>query len=515
MCGVTVGFGEQADAGYGLSPRVRGHHLLKNIQGVGPRSIPACAGSPVGLPADERSVGVYPRVCGVTEVDAGDSLERTGLSPRVRGHHYDLRDRHEYAGSIPACAGSPLLKHGRCRIRKVYPRVCGVTDQAGNNVFQDEGLSPRVRGHLLDHGPPVRRSRSIPACAGSPISRRAIPNQVEVYPRVCGVTPDRGPLGADLGGLSPRVRGHQHLKAAHESGWRSIPACAGSPTAAWTRSSMRTVYPRVCGVTKRAPFSGNAKQGLSPRVRGHPRGAVPERVSVRSIPACAGSPPHPARGGWPCAVYPRVCGVTPVLPALREPVQGLSPRVRGHPRVRVYEHSIEGSIPACAGSPQGQTSIATRGWVYPRVCGVTRFRCRSELREAGLSPRVRGHLDLPAGLLAEVRSIPACAGSPPGSASEGPSRRVYPRVCGVTQSFDLSLTADYGLSPRVRGHQTAMGDFFVTARSIPACAGSPLVQFVRNRALRAHRSVYRSERATVCRRATQKVWRVTASPAAT
>ena len=92
-------------------------------------------------------------------------------------------------------------------------------------------------------------------------------------------------------------------------------------------------------------------------------------------------------------------------------------------------------------------------WVYPRVCGGTSKGCHSNHTGCGLSPRVRGNLvDI---ALAEscIRSIPACAGEPLALRRNHGLRRVYPRVCGGTESGGLHILDLTGLSPRVRGNQ--------------------------------------------------------------
>ena len=66
--------------------------------------------------------------------------------------------------------------------------MCGGTSSANALGVANEGLSPRVRGNLVDAIQAFVMGRSIPACAGEPgfatIDRRA----GRVYPRVCGGT---------------------------------------------------------------------------------------------------------------------------------------------------------------------------------------------------------------------------------------------------------------------------------------------------------------------------------------
>ena len=71
------------------------------------------------------------------------------------------------------------------------------------------------------------------------------------------------------------------------------------------------------------------------------------------------------------------------------------------------------------------------------------------------------------------RSIPACAGEPQDSLNESNDTRVYPRVCGGTDLEQLAADVEKGLSPRVRGNRLDESLDGKTLRSIPACAGEP------------------------------------------
>ena len=243
-------------------------------------------------------------------------------------------------GSIPACAGEPLLRQFGRRIHLVYPRVCGGTLAAPVLKVGQPGLSPRVRGNPCCASSESRSAWSIPACAGEPAAAavRAGGVRAAVYPRVCGGTRRTLARRRTLIGLSPRVRGNldDHRQIGEAAG--SIPACAGEPAAGMSSSCACWVYPRVCGGTaKGRPHSGQA-QGLSPRVRGNLRQRVAAGVHGGSIPACAGEPrPHASRPGRG-RVYPRVCGGTPGrLPYLLY-LRGLSPRVRGNHRRMQRRH---------------------------------------------------------------------------------------------------------------------------------------------------------------------------------
>ena len=152
---------------------------------------------------------------------------------------------------------------------------------------------------------------------------------------------------------------------------------------------------------------------------------------------------------------------------------GLSPRVRGHPFRNAAACGRHGSIPACAGSPVYPRIASGRAQVYPRVCGVTRWASPRSHSSWGLSPRVRGHQSTQWLARRWSGSIPACAGSPTGRPQAGHVGRVYPRVCGVTRVELRIPINDAGLSPRVRGHPCQSGVTKLANGSIPACAGSP------------------------------------------
>ena len=192
------------------------------------------------------------------------------------------------------------------------------------------GLSPRVRGNLVRSVNLCPYSRSIPACAGEPPTRRRPLQPETVYPRVCGGTFSFCHCHCDGLGLSPRVRGNHRKRRNCILPTRSIPACAGEPKEHETQENKSGVYPRVCGGTVNVPRFFRFNRGLSPRVRGNRIVIVFKCVGRGSIPACAGEPHNGAFDMKPAEVYPRVCGGTWSGIRLGELVAGLSPRVRGN-----------------------------------------------------------------------------------------------------------------------------------------------------------------------------------------
>ena len=257
------------------------------------------------------------------------------------------------------------------RIREVYPRVCGETGGALPSDDLQQGLSPRVRGNRPWSSRPLLRWRSIPACAGKPPVSGGGASALAVYPRVCGETVESRHSVSPLSGLSPRVRGNHRTSRRSVPEGRSIPACAGKPSACAAKRVVGKVYPRVCGETGEPMLSAGTTKGLSPRVRGNPRTGRRRRRAAGSIPACAGKPSATRRWRCGCRVYPRVCGETEREPCLTMIGRGLSPRVRGNLLTDGDRLRIEGSIPACAGKPTAVMCLMASSGVYPRVCGET------------------------------------------------------------------------------------------------------------------------------------------------
>ena len=107
-------------------------------------------------------------MCGGTPYYENGDAEVEGLSPRVRGNPFVIEGLLTPGWSIPACAGEPAPLPILRKADRVYPRVCGGTNEARWARQRREGLSPRVRGNPAAAGPAVRGAGSIPACAGEP-----------------------------------------------------------------------------------------------------------------------------------------------------------------------------------------------------------------------------------------------------------------------------------------------------------------------------------------------------------
>ena len=168
-----------------------------------------------------------------------------------------------------------------------------------------------------------------------------------------------------------------------------------------------------------------------------------------------------------------MCGGTPAFWRRTAMRIGLSPRVRGNPAAVAQCRLRNRSIPACAGEPVYRLRNRRLSPVYPRVCGGTLSPSEPPRGPVGLSPRVRGNPSEPPPGPVLRRSIPACAGEPLICHLPNRHHRVYPRVCGGTRQQRATRMRPWGLSPRVRGNRRTANTPRCRNRSIPACAGEP------------------------------------------
>ena len=371
----------------------------------------------------------------------------------MRGHLKADRVKVDGNGSIPADAGPPAGSWSAITRTGVYPRGCGATRCQIMTGKASHGLSPRMRGHLVEGAVGFQKRRSIPADAGPPTSMPGLYSAEGVYPRGCGATEHRKSMPSCLQGLSPRMRGHPFDNNAFASDWRSIPADAGPPLPGGDAHLLH--------------------HGLSPRMRGHPPGNGLSFHRRGSIPADAGPPARRRLGPALQKVYPRGCGATVRSSVQRIGDLGLSPRMRGHPRGLIPGRLREGSIPADAGPPARAHDTFLMPRVYPRGCGATTGSGFGARLERGLSPRMRGHHPPVPDPVWHHGSIPADAGPPEDPRPRRAERRVYPRGCGATVYVVDKGLSPQGLSPRMRGHRPANPAAQRLPRSIPADAGPP------------------------------------------
>src|SRR6266568_4399002 len=191
------------------------------------------------------------------------------------------------------------------------------------------GRSPRARGSHAGQRALHIPDGSIPACAGEPRTKPPPPSLRRVDPRVRGGAIARIRALAFARGRSPRARGSLRDRNDRGSARGSIPACAGEPWTRWTRRPAPPVDPRVRGGASCVRYGRTREYGRSPRARGSQNGGGGQRLTLGSIPACAGEPNCSAEGSRDTRVDPRVRGGASLMEVRRECLPGRSPRARG------------------------------------------------------------------------------------------------------------------------------------------------------------------------------------------
>ena len=213
------------------------------------------------------------------------------------------------------------------------------------------------------------REGPIPADAGEPCSARTKSRGSRAYPRGRGGARDVSGHQGGLQGLSPRTRGSP-AGAARAAGRRGpIPADAGEPLRAPSTPPAAGAYPRGRGGARMTGMPSVRRWGLSPRTRGS-RPRLSGRAHLRGpIPADAGEPDEEHQASSPTRAYPRGRRGAVRRTRRSRPTAGLSPRTRGSPGRDPRAGSGEGPIPADAGEPAGNTHSRAIHRAYPRGRG--------------------------------------------------------------------------------------------------------------------------------------------------
>ena len=268
--GVSVGSGGQLYFEDGSSPRLRG------LRGKWRAAV--------------LRGWVHPRVRGVSDDGSPLHCGKRGSSPRPRGLPEPLSQDEGRYRFIPASAGSPWFPSMVSHRNWVHPRVRGVSQQQPRKQRRHGGSSPRPRGLLAGERRLYHPGGFIPASAGSPMLVMGPRVPSPVHPRVRGVSDvEKGGDGRSIGS-SPRPRGLPAAGHGRMGGLRFIPASAGSPRAHRLPGPEIEVHPRVRGVSICNALAYNSGYGSSPRPRGLHLQRLGVQLRVRFIPASAGSP---------------------------------------------------------------------------------------------------------------------------------------------------------------------------------------------------------------------------------
>ena len=148
--------------------------------------IPAHAGNTFRCDSGSGAGEDHPRACGEHLACFDEVREDLGSSPRMRGTHGVLSYiRHAY-GIIPAHAGNTRWNTGLELRAGDHPRACGEHNHLYELRYTVGGSSPRMRGTLRAHARLLIFVGIIPAHAGNThilLGRRFSSRD---HPRACG-----------------------------------------------------------------------------------------------------------------------------------------------------------------------------------------------------------------------------------------------------------------------------------------------------------------------------------------
>ncbi len=315
-----------------------------------------------------------------------------------------------------------------------------------------DGSSPLTRGARCCSPIRSRGSRLIPAHAGSTGQSASDTRRCPAHPRSRGEHLEQSTGAIEAVGSSPLTRGAPNARLWSASAPRLIPAHAGSTWGSTPWLLARAAHPRSHGEHLLDAGRTLIQGGSSPLTRGalELKGL---RVAVhRLIPAHAGS-----TEGKPFAYA----------------VKTAHPRSRGeHRRAKPGRNRERGLIPAHAGSTAATSRMARSRTAHPRSRGehVLEFACRQY--QVGSSPLTRGAPIAAVFVPADLRLIPAHAGSTGAPGFSWMRIAAHPRSRGEHSCAVSSLTCPAGSSPLTRGAPSPSSFTISTGRLIPAHAGS-------------------------------------------
>ena len=152
----------------------------------------------------------------------------------------------------------------------------------------------------------------------------------------------------------------------------------------------RPHHPRIRGEHTGVCDRSDVSAGSSPHTRGAHWTRWGIRVGARIIPAYAGSTPGCATGPTSRRDHPRIRGEHPASYDLSLGDEGSSPHTRGALLSKAPGVSVEGIIPAYAGSTSGASRLGRPVRDHPRIRGEHVEAYWYTSPTPGSSPHTRG-----------------------------------------------------------------------------------------------------------------------------
>ena len=173
---------------------------------------------------------------------------------------------------------------------------------------------------------------------------------------------------------------------------RITPAGAGKTQGQHHPCRKRWDHPRRCGENQDCPPTSTWRRGSPPRMRGKHLSLNPLLCGRRITPADAGKTVQHGNAQRRKQDHPRGCGENCFAGLATSRAQGSPPRMRGKPVPLLHELQEQRITPADAGKTSSAEIAPVSAEDHPRGCGENDFKLKSNRKEVGSPPRMRGKL---------------------------------------------------------------------------------------------------------------------------
>ena len=340
-----------------------------------------------------RPSPAHPRSRGEHWAGVSATLRATGSSPLTRGARIHGDSLHLVTGLIPAHAGSTSLSCCGLVRFQAHPRSRGEHRRGLAGFMQRFGSSPLTRGARRLCWISCLRIGLIPAHAGSTSGPRREYPRTWAHPRSRGEHRIVNELVTASCGSSPLTRGARLMVNDDNIATRLIPAHAGSTLEVWVNGTRGRAHPRSRGEHADTIGDQIVNAGSSPLTRGALSTTKHPATSTGLIPAHAGSTSTPTTSTSRSSAHPRSRGEHTGKTRGYVMPNGSSPLTRGaRTRLRISSVSVR-LIPAHAGSTSFEPFGVLTPGAHPRSRGEHSTFMAQQVLTDGSSPLTRGALE--------------------------------------------------------------------------------------------------------------------------
>ena len=210
-------------------------------------------------------------------------------------------------------------------------------------------------------------------------------------------------------------------------------------------------------------------------MRGKPKPAPCQRTPRGITPAGAGKTTPRVAHTRRRKDHPRRCGENTITFTRHFIFRGSPPQVRGKLQLATGLGKTVRITPAGAGKTIHTGVRICTAEDHPRRCGENDFKLKSNRKEVGSPPQVRGKLANAELVKPAVRITPAGAGKTSQPWQISAAYPDHPRRCGENSARHCQQRVRKGSPPQVRGKRNIMMNTIRLIRITPAGAGKTLL----------------------------------------